>query len=159
VATPDFILSLRQKIGHDPLWLPGVTALVTDDDGRVLLGRRADFGTWAMPAGLPEPGEPLAVAIAREVLEETGVRVSVDDVIALRPVGPVTYPNGDVCWFSDTFFRCRALGGEAHVADEESTDVGWFAPGALPEPLRASVPRLLAMAEEQAVTGRTVFDT
>ena len=44
MPTPEFILKLREKIGHDPLWLVGVTAYIEDGDGRILLGRRADNG-------------------------------------------------------------------------------------------------------------------
>ena len=33
MATPDFILKLREKIGHETLWLPGVTGVVFDDAG------------------------------------------------------------------------------------------------------------------------------
>jgi hypothetical protein len=50
----------------------------------------------------------------------------------------VVYPNGDRAQYLDLTFLCRATGGEAHVADDESTEVGWFAPDALPEPLAAS---------------------
>ncbi|MCB5280826.1 hypothetical protein [Arthrobacter sp. ES1] len=38
MATPDFILKLRGRIGHESLWIPGARAVVFDDDGRVLLG-------------------------------------------------------------------------------------------------------------------------
>ena len=34
MATPDFIVSLRQKIGHDQLWLPGVSIVVVDDSAQ-----------------------------------------------------------------------------------------------------------------------------
>jgi 8-oxo-dGTP pyrophosphatase MutT (NUDIX family) len=44
MPTPQFVLDLRAKIGHQMLWLPGVTAVVFDDDGRVLLVQRADNG-------------------------------------------------------------------------------------------------------------------
>ena len=37
--------------------LPGVSAVVFDDEGRVLLGRRADTGKWSVIGGIPEPGE------------------------------------------------------------------------------------------------------
>ena len=43
MATPDFVLDLRQAIGTAPLWLTGVTAVVLRDD-EVLLVRRADNG-------------------------------------------------------------------------------------------------------------------
>ena len=74
MPTPDFILRLREKIGHDLLWLPGVTAVVLDDRNRVLLGRRADNGRWTLITGILEPGEQPAVGVVREVLEETGHR-------------------------------------------------------------------------------------
>jgi hypothetical protein len=46
MATPDFISALRASAGSQLLWLPGVTALVFDDEGRVLLGRRTDTRKW-----------------------------------------------------------------------------------------------------------------
>ncbi|MDF9752420.1 8-oxo-dGTP pyrophosphatase MutT (NUDIX family) [Arthrobacter sp. ES3-54] len=57
MATPDFILRLREKIGHEALWLPGVTGVVFDDAGRVLLGQRADNRQWGLITGILEPGE------------------------------------------------------------------------------------------------------
>ena len=48
MSTPQFILDLRKKIGHNLLWLIGITAYVENDKGQVLLGRRADTGEWAL---------------------------------------------------------------------------------------------------------------
>lgn len=158
MATPEFILSLREKIGHEQLWLPGVTALVRDPAGRVLLGQRADNGLWALPSGISEPGEPMAVSCAREVLEETGVEVEVTDLISIHSTAPTTYPNGDRSIFVDHFFACRPVGGEAVVGDDESLAVGWYAEGEFPEPLSAGVPLRLAEAAKYAETGKTLFD-
>ena len=57
MATPDFVLSLREKIGNDPLWLSGITAVVLRGD-EVLLVRRADNGAWTPVTGIIDPGEP-----------------------------------------------------------------------------------------------------
>ena len=57
MATPDFIRTLRATAGQQLLWLPGITAIVFDDEGRVLLGRRADTRKWSVIGGIPEPGE------------------------------------------------------------------------------------------------------
>jgi 8-oxo-dGTP pyrophosphatase MutT (NUDIX family) len=157
MPTPDFILELRSMIGHHPLWLPGVTALVTDERGLVLLGQRADNGLWTLPSGISEPGEEMAPACAREVLEETGVEVRVEELIALRTVGPVTYPNGDITSYVDHFFRCVPVGGSVHVADDESLAVGWFPAENLPQPVSRSVALLLDLARRQAAAGRTLF--
>ncbi|MBM7092782.1 NUDIX domain-containing protein, partial [Streptomyces sp. S12] len=74
-----------------------------------------------------------AVCAVREVEEETAVRCVVERVVLVQALSPVTYGNGDTCQFMDITFRCRAVGGEARVNDDESLDVGWFEPDALPE--------------------------
>ncbi|MFD0250013.1 NUDIX domain-containing protein [Streptomyces sp. NPDC127113] len=133
MATPDFILDLRATAGQQLLWLPGVTAVVFDDEGRVLLGRRSDNGRWSLIGGIPEPGEQPAACAMREVEEETAVRCVVERLVLVQALNPVTYDNGDVCQFMDVTFRCRAVGGEARVNDDESLEVAWFAVDALPE--------------------------
>ncbi|GHD46468.1 NUDIX hydrolase [Streptomyces mirabilis] len=133
MATPDFIRTIRASAGHQLLWLPGVSAVVFDDEGRVLLGRRTDTRKWSIIGGIPDPGEQPAACAVREVFEETNVRCVVERVVLVQALAPVTYENGDTCQFMDTTFRCRAVGGEARVNDDESLDVGWFAVDALPE--------------------------
>lgn len=133
MPTPDFVTALRRKIGNDPLWLPGVGGVVFDDVGRVLLGRRADNGRWTIITGMVEPGEEPAVALQRECEEETGVIVEVEYLLDTGVVGPITFPNGDVCTFLTLDFRCRWVSGQARVNDDESLDVRWFALDQLPE--------------------------
>jgi PAS domain S-box-containing protein len=67
--------ALRARVGSAPLILPGATALIRDDRGRVLLVRRMDSGLWSLPGGLLELGESLAGTVIRETEEETGLRV------------------------------------------------------------------------------------
>ncbi|GAA3047559.1 NUDIX hydrolase [Streptomyces glomeratus] len=132
MATPEFITTIRASAGHQLLWLPGVTAVVFDDDGRVLLGRRADSGRWSLIGGIPDPGEQPAACAVREVHEETAVRCVAERVVLVQALTPVTYANGDTCQYMDITFRCRAVGGEARVNDDESLDVDWFPVDALP---------------------------
>ncbi|MBE4741062.1 MULTISPECIES: NUDIX hydrolase [Streptomyces] len=133
MATPDFIRTLRASAGKQLLWLPGVTALVFDDEGRVLLGRRSDNGKWSLIGGIPDPGEQPAACAVREVEEETAVRCVAERVVLVQALEPVRYDNGDVCQYMDITFYCRAVGGEARVNDDESLDVGWFSLDALPD--------------------------
>ncbi|GAA3829407.1 NUDIX hydrolase [Streptomyces chiangmaiensis] len=133
MATPDFIRTIRASAGHQLLWLPGVTAIVFDDDGRVLLGRRADNRRWSVIGGIPDPGEQPAACAVREVYEETAVRCVAERVVLVQALERVTYENGDICQYMDITFRCRAVGGEARVNDDESLEVGWFTVDALPE--------------------------
>ena len=91
MATPDFVLDLRAKIGHDLLVAlrgdrrglarrasSGKTVAGHDASaGReVLLVRRADTGAWTPVTGIIDPGEQPAVAGAREVLEEADIVAS-----------------------------------------------------------------------------------
>lgn len=152
MATPQFIREIRASAGHQLLYLPGVSAIVFDEEGRVLLGRRADNGRWAIIGGIPEPGEQPAAAALREVYEETAVHCAAERVVLVQALDkPVTYPNGDVCQFMDICFRCRATGGEARVNDEESLEVGWFRLGALPPMEEFAVTRI-ARATRDAPT-------
>ncbi|MGA5064440.1 NUDIX hydrolase [Streptomyces exfoliatus] len=150
MPTPDFIQALRTTAGHQLLFLPGVSAVVFDDEGRVLLGRRADNGRWSIVGGIVEPGEQPADCAVREVYEETAVRCEVERIVLVETLSkPVVYPNGDECQFMDVTFRCRAVGGEARVNDDESTDVRWFDVDDLPEMKRFSYLRIeKALADE-----------
>lgn len=153
MATPEFILRLREKIGHDPLWLTGCTAVVLHE-GRVLLGQRADNGTWGLITGILEPGEDPAVAARRECLEETGVEVTVDALVRVRAGELVTFPNGDQCQFLDHTFLCTYVRGQAHVADDESLAVEWFPLEDLPPIPEHQLARLHAAVH---FTGTTDF--
>jgi 8-oxo-dGTP pyrophosphatase MutT (NUDIX family) len=130
---PQFIAELRAKIGHEPLILPGVTAVVLDDEGRVLLVRRADNREWTLVTGCLDPGEQPAVGVAREVAEETAVRVRVDRLLRVEALPLRTLPNGDQVHWLDVSFRCHPIGGRARVNDDESVDVGWFGLVELPD--------------------------
>ena len=130
---PEFIVEIRKKIGHDLLWLPGVTVLVVDDEERVLLVKRADTLEWTLVTGCLDPGEQPAVGIVREILEETGVAARAERVLAVDVTGQFAHPNGDETVFLDVGFVCRPTGGDARVNDDESVDVAWFPIAELPE--------------------------
>ncbi|ARQ71795.1 NUDIX hydrolase [Streptomyces marincola] len=145
MSTPPFIRDLRTRIGHDLLFLPGVSAVVLDDAGRVLLGRRADTGAWALIGGICEPGEQPAETAVREVFEETAVHCVAERILLVETLEPVRYANGDNCQYLDICLLCRATGGSARVNDDESLDVDWFRLDALP-PLRESALRRIKLA-------------
>lgn len=132
MATPQFIKDIRAKAGDVLLLLPGVVMVVFDEQGRVLLNRRSDTGRWALISGIPDPGEQPAQAAVREIEEETGVTAVVERVLSVFTNPPTVYGNGDRAQYVDIVMRCRAVGGHARVNDDESLDVGWFAPHELP---------------------------
>lgn len=128
---PPFIANLRQHIGHELLWLPGVTAIVLRAD-EVLLVQRPE-GTWTPVMGIMEPGENVGESALREVTEETTVTAEVDRLVWVRASDVVTYPNDDRSIYLDHVLRCRWVAGEPQVGDDESIDTGFFRLDALPE--------------------------
>ncbi|WP_304452242.1 NUDIX domain-containing protein [Nocardiopsis sp. YSL2] len=133
MPVPDFVLELRRHVGHDLLPLVGVTGVLLNEDGHVLLHQRTDDGRWCTPGGILEPGEQPAQAVVREVWEETGVKAEVDRLTSVVSAEPFTYPNGDRVQMLDLAFRCRAVSGSPGPVGDESLDARWFAPDDLPE--------------------------
>lgn len=148
MPAPDFVLALRERVGHELLWMPGITAVVVDASGeRVLLVRRSDTGNWAPVTGIVDPGEQPAQCAVREVQEETCVEAVVERLVAVEAEPVTVHVNGDRAQYLDLAFRCRHVRGEPRVGDDESTDVRWFAAQSLPDlgsTMRHRVERALA---------------
>ncbi|OBK91291.1 NUDIX hydrolase [Mycolicibacter sinensis] len=151
---PQFIVDLRAAIGHAPLWLTGVTAVVIRDD-EVLLIERADNGIWAPVTGIVDPGEEPADAAVREVAEETGVTAVPQRLVWVHATAPVTHANGDHAQYLDHVFAMRWVAGEPYPADDESTDARWCALAALPEMPERMRQRIAAVLN---VHGETRFE-
>ncbi|WP_285063592.1 NUDIX domain-containing protein [Frigoribacterium sp. ME-P-080] len=150
MATPDFVLSLREKIGTAPLWLAGVTAVVVRDD-ETLLVRRADTGAWTPVTGIVDPGEHPADAAVRETLEEADLHVVPERLASIGVTDEVVYANGDRAQYLDHTFVMRYVSGEPSPADGENTEARWFRLDALPPMGPDMLSRLdAALAGEQA---------
>ena len=103
-------------------------AVIIADNGRILLGKRADWtrspGTWSFPSGFVERGEVVEQAAIREAREETGLTVEVGPVLGVlsepdEPVILIVYP-------------AVAFTGEPAPGDD-LTDLAWFDSGDLPQ--------------------------
>ena len=152
MPTPDFVLALREKIGTDPLWLTGVTAVVTRGDGEdreLLVVRRADSGALTPVTGIVDPGEQPAVAAEREVLKEADVVAVAERLTWVQTLPEMTYPNGDRAQYLDLVFACRWVSGDPYPADGENTEAFWAPVSDLPvmsENMRERV--RIALADE-----------
>lgn len=137
VSLDDVEIPGGDRFEHHVLHFPraSATAVVVDDADRVLLIWRHRFITdswgWEVPAGWAEPGEDTAIAIRREIEEETGYRPG-----TVRPMTAYNALSG----ISDMRFTVFLASGAEHVgvpADRaESSKVEWV-------PL-ATVPNLAA---------------
>jgi ADP-ribose pyrophosphatase YjhB (NUDIX family) len=106
----------------------GATGVVVNEYGDVLLIQRDDTRTWAMPGGSLDPGELPTAGVAREVEEETGLKVLPVRLVALD-YWPL--PPGGFLIFS---FRCLVRGGNLQ-ASAESLQVGYYNLGRPPGPM------------------------
>ncbi|WP_257162202.1 NUDIX hydrolase [Corynebacterium cystitidis] len=139
---PEFIVETRKKIGHDPMWIPAVTAVVlrdsTDDSPwavpEVLLVRRADNDTWTPVTGICDPGEEAHVTAVRETKEETGIQATPEALLGVGAIGPIVHNNGDQASYQSVAIRLEPEdpGAEPLVGDDESVDVGWFSIAHMP---------------------------
>jgi ADP-ribose pyrophosphatase YjhB (NUDIX family) len=109
-----------------------VGAAVGNDNGELLLIKRADSGVWLYPTGWCDVGYSAAEVAAKEVLEETGIES--------EPVRLIAVLDGLRLGFTriplySLVFYCRATGGTLNPHPLECQDVGWFSPDKLPNPL------------------------
>lgn len=107
--------------------VPAVTAFVVNSAGAVLMERRSDNGLWGLPGGVHEPGESIAETVAREVLEETGIKVDVVGLVGIYtdPGHVIAFDDGEVRQEFSLCFRARPVSGDL-VASAESIRVGWI---------------------------------
>lgn len=170
MATPQFILDLREHIGNAPLWVPGCTGVVvrnpgnlpgnsvpdpddpdvdipqnTPDEPEILIVRRADNGTWTPVTGIIDPGEEPAAAIVREVKEEADVVAAPIRLLSTEVVGPTRYANGDVATYLDVAFALEWVSGEPRPADGENTEAAFVPVSELP-PMNARFEAVIARA-------------
>ncbi|MER5874442.1 NUDIX domain-containing protein [Streptomyces sp. NPDC001910] len=89
------------------------------EDGRLLVIRRAENGTWELPGGVLELDETPEAGVAREVFEETGIHVEVNQLTGV-------YKN-TTRGVVDLVFRCKPSGSTERTSSE-STAVDWLTP-------------------------------
>lgn len=129
MPTSPYVSGIRERIGHDLLLLPAVTAVIRRDD-RFLLCRQVDSSEWGLVGGGVEPGEDPKDAVLREVREELGIRVGIDGLVGAYGGEEllVRYANHDVVSYVTTAFLCSIPDGSHLVfADGELAETGWFA--------------------------------
>lgn len=110
-----------------------VIGAVEDGSGNILLAQRHDPDIpeahlkWDFPGGTNEFGESLEETLAREVLEETGLRVAVNEL--MPRCFSTTWAHKDYDLHSLVFcYRCRVLGGELSLGDHKIADLKWVRP-------------------------------
>ena len=120
---------------------PTAGALVEDDEGRLLLVRRAHEpfkGRWDIPGGFLEEGEHPLDGLRRELREETGLDVELVDVLGVYS-DPARDPRGHTV---STVFVGRATG--APRGGDDAAEAGVFTDATLPASIVFDHPMILA---------------
>ena len=107
----------------------GVVARVREDDVDVVVcGFDAQPGhvIWGLPKGTPEDGETREQTALREVAEETGLRVSIEEFIDSIEYCFERYGDGVACHKVVHFYLMNATGGDLSLHDHEFDYVRWL---------------------------------
>lgn len=101
-----------------------VVAAIIRQDGKILITQRFQNvhlpGLWEFPGGKVEPDESLEAALKREMLEELGVEIRVEDEFFTVEHD---YPTKSVRLH---FFNCAVVRGEPRALDV--ADLRWITP-------------------------------
>jgi 8-oxo-dGTP diphosphatase len=113
-----------------------VFVILRNDAGKILLQQRAGTGYldgyWDLPSGHVEYGESIHDTAVREVAEEVGVQIRVED-LALVHIDQYFIGRTDRDYVNFTF-TARAWEGEPKLGEpEKCSAIGWFASDMLPE--------------------------
>ena len=135
---------IRGPLQWRVLWLThakfmvGVTGVVRDDQGRVLLLRHRMWPPerqWGLPTGYAVKGEEFTQTVAREVREETGLEVKAGRLVHLKSGYKLRV---------EVAYEAVLVGGDMTIDSFEILEGKWFSPDALPEGMQESHRLLIA---------------
>jgi len=115
------------RLGKEGKIRLGCSAAIFDQQGRLLLTKRADNGQWCMPGGGMDSGESAAEACEREIWEETGLRTRVKRLVGVysHPDQLAVYADGNKAHIVALHFEVEVVSGEPGLSNE-TTDFGYF---------------------------------
>ena len=149
----NYIMDLRQIVGHRPLLQVGASVIVEDGQGRLLLQLRSDNHCWGYPGGSVELDEVVEEAAKRELFEETGLVANSLTLFGIFS-GPSThyiYPNGDEVSNVEIVYVCKDYSGELRCQDGEVDALKFFEADQIPDNLFSAIqPALRAYIASRA---------
>jgi len=123
----NYIKWIRSKTGRDKIFLNFAGACVVDDEGRVLLQKRAgQKEAWGFPGGAMELGESAEETALRETQEETGLIVKAEHLLGVYTKYHDEYPSGDSAQPINIVFICSIVGGELNSQNPETEELCFF---------------------------------
>ncbi|MER7461398.1 NUDIX domain-containing protein [Streptomyces sp. NPDC097981] len=133
MTTPNERTERPARAVPQPNAVVGVGLVVSDADGRVLLGQAHD-GRWELPGGKVDPGESFEQAAARELAEEADLRVAPEDV---RVLAVQLSPRTGATRLTAAAVTTAADGTPRVTEPHKILRWQWFAPADIPDALYA----------------------
>ncbi|MFE2679852.1 NUDIX domain-containing protein [Streptomyces hygroscopicus] len=121
-------------------FMAGITGIVKDDAGRVLLLRHRMWPSdrqWGLPTGYARAGEDFGQTVVREVREETGLEVKSGRLVQLTSGYKLRI---------EVAYEAQLVGGELKIDSFEILEARWFSPDNLPDGIQESH-RLLILGD------------
>ncbi len=141
----NYIMDLRELVGHRTLMQVGASVILENDRGQILLQLRTDNHCWGYPGGSVELDERVEDAAKRELFEETGLVAEELELFGIFS-GKDThyvYPNGDEVSTVDIVFLCKRYHGDFRCQEEEVDALRFFdadsLPGHVSPPIRVAI--------------------
>lgn len=136
-----FRMSLDERLAHIPFIQTGSSVIIVNEDGEVLLQERQDNGNWGLPGGCQELGEDLRETAAREVYEETGIKIDSKSLVLIDTISGESrkrsYPNGDIVFNNTSLYVVKITNEQKNdiKCDSESKQLKFFDINNLPNNL------------------------
>ena len=129
-----YISEIRKKVEHDPVFMP-CSCGVLIKDGKILLQKREDDGSWALSGGCLEFGETFDDALKREIKEELNIDVIDYEMICYfgGKNNHHFYPNKDEVYPIGIVFLIKEYAGNLSPDNDEVLDLKWFPLDNLPD--------------------------
>lgn len=129
IDTQGFIDNVLQDVGYATPKLD-VRAVIFQDR-KILLVKETQDGLWSLPGGWADVGGSAAENVVKEVLEETGLTVKVQRLLALFDRRKHAHPEMFLHVYK-AFFACEIEAGQLQT-NHETSALGFFARDQLPE--------------------------
>ena len=119
----NYIKSLRQHIGTNPIIAPGSAIIVLNENNELLLQLRSDTNDWGLPGGGMEIGDSFEETACKELYEETGLIAEELKLLGLASGKELYYkfPHGDEIYNATAIFKATAVTGSIRKNEESQS--------------------------------------